>query len=718
MSFLVPGALLGLTLLAIPIIVHLFKPRKMKPTPFSSLRWLRASHQKMSRRIQWHQWILFLMRAGIITFLVLALAQPFFRGSDSGVPTDRIVIVDVSRSMGYTTGTQMTPGKLARELALARLDKAIAGDRTALVAVDSRARVISPWVDDALSLKGKLAALQPGLLDTQLSAVLPALQSLVSAGDDVRPIELVFFTDNPEAGWQQSAIQDFVGYLKTTPRQVRLEIIDVGLPAPANAWIASASSYGYGEKQFVEIDVGSNAEIKGKHYVVIGGDFPEQRQEIELVPGRVARSEFQLPALELKGKIVKIHLEPGDGLASDDTFYLPLSDVGQRGVLVLESDNDRDTDGRLTSVFVKTALQSLKDKGKQSVEILEKQSGQALPDDVSQAQVIFLTGVSDLSEPLVEKLEQRVRAGAGLVLFLGGDLTKYNAKLFNAAQPELGLLPFKLKFGNASEEPSLWTEVRWSHPVLAALADPKLSDLAKVIYHQHAEMEGELAPADRVLARFQDGTPALVERPLAAGRVVFFNTSASTDLSGLAKTAAFTPLIDRLVAYLAGGVGKSSWLVGDDVQLLLKDWDRQAPIEVVTPAGQTRTANARVLRGDPWLHLENADETGIYVVKQADKELRFVVNVPRGDSLLAPMDPAALKSWWQPVDVQTLTPDEVRERWKTGEQSWPWLLLLVGVLLLVETIYGYWLCPRVNPTATASVIYQRGLFRPSEEASV
>src|SRR5579859_2632554 len=103
MHFLAPAALTGLVLLAIPVAVHLFKPRKMRQTPFSSLRWLRVTQQKWSRRIRWHQIFLFALRAAFIIFLVLALARPLLTPRADSKYTDRFVVVDVSRSMAYET---------------------------------------------------------------------------------------------------------------------------------------------------------------------------------------------------------------------------------------------------------------------------------------------------------------------------------------------------------------------------------------------------------------------------------------------------------------------------------------------------------------------------------------------------------------------------------------------------------------------------------------
>src|SRR5437764_14300527 len=100
LTFLAPSALVGALLLAIPVVVHLFKPRKMRPTPFSSLRFLRATQHRLSRRVQWHQLLLFALRAAFVLALVVALARPWLGGGGSARPVDRFIGVDVSRSMG------------------------------------------------------------------------------------------------------------------------------------------------------------------------------------------------------------------------------------------------------------------------------------------------------------------------------------------------------------------------------------------------------------------------------------------------------------------------------------------------------------------------------------------------------------------------------------------------------------------------------------------
>src|SRR5262245_56485529 len=100
LTLLAPWALAAAALLAVPVLIHLFKPRRVRQTPFSSLRWLRLTPQKLSRRVQWHQVLLFLLRAAFVTLLVLALAKPLLTAGGAG-SRERFIVLDVSHSMNY-----------------------------------------------------------------------------------------------------------------------------------------------------------------------------------------------------------------------------------------------------------------------------------------------------------------------------------------------------------------------------------------------------------------------------------------------------------------------------------------------------------------------------------------------------------------------------------------------------------------------------------------
>ena len=82
MSFLFPGMLWALSLISIPIIVHLFNLRRAKKVYFSNVQFLNKIKSTSSSKLVLKHYLALLFRILFITFLVLAFAQPFY--SDSG----------------------------------------------------------------------------------------------------------------------------------------------------------------------------------------------------------------------------------------------------------------------------------------------------------------------------------------------------------------------------------------------------------------------------------------------------------------------------------------------------------------------------------------------------------------------------------------------------------------------------------------------------------
>lgn len=100
MSFLYPSFLWALSLLIIPIIIHLFNFRRVKKVQFSNVQFLEAVKQKSSNKLKLKHYLALLARLLMITFLVLAFAQPYLPGSKSAVKTNQVYLyLDNSNSM-------------------------------------------------------------------------------------------------------------------------------------------------------------------------------------------------------------------------------------------------------------------------------------------------------------------------------------------------------------------------------------------------------------------------------------------------------------------------------------------------------------------------------------------------------------------------------------------------------------------------------------------
>lgn len=77
LRFLHPEFLYALSLLAIPIIVHLFNFRRFRKVPFTNVRFLREITEETSSRSKLKHLLTLLSRLLIFTFIILAFAQPY-----------------------------------------------------------------------------------------------------------------------------------------------------------------------------------------------------------------------------------------------------------------------------------------------------------------------------------------------------------------------------------------------------------------------------------------------------------------------------------------------------------------------------------------------------------------------------------------------------------------------------------------------------------------
>jgi len=89
-----------LFLLLIPIIVHLFQLRKFQKEYFTNVKFLKELDIKTRKSSQLKKWLLLFTRLFLLTFVIFAFAQPFFKAKDQdGKNNELFVILDNSYSM-------------------------------------------------------------------------------------------------------------------------------------------------------------------------------------------------------------------------------------------------------------------------------------------------------------------------------------------------------------------------------------------------------------------------------------------------------------------------------------------------------------------------------------------------------------------------------------------------------------------------------------------
>lgn len=709
MSFLAPAALLGLGLLAAPILIHLFRPRKTQRIPFSSLRWLKESSQEVSRRIEWHHWLLFLLRAGLLVLVVLALARPFWMGSDASPPRDRFVIVDRSRSMDYRAADLPTPWERAMKLAAAASQGNRPGDRTALLTIDQSPQILAPLsAGGAASVS--LQAMKPGFGETHLGSALPVVQAMASEEESERPIELVVFSDFHSASLQAAQVQRFMSEVR---RPVRVRLVPLGISG-GNGWIADARLLPPDDKgtRRIAIELGASGDAPQARTLRIlappSGDAPEAElaaaTSIRLVPGQKNRVVVPLASRELSPRgDCRLRLDPPDGLASDDTLDITLDAAAALRVVLLEPGNI-DSQGRTPGLPLRSALESLDRSGRQSLQWIVRTPATLTPADLEDAEVVIAASWPALSSSLAQRIKQRVEAGLGLAIFAGPQLP--------AEPADWNWLPYEAS-AVVIEPPAPvhWMRVDWNHPLLSLLGDSQLADLPRSQFSRYSRLTPTpgFSGSAAVLASYPDGTPAISDCRIGEGSLVIFNTSANDAWSDLPLRRSFVPLTDRLLTHLARRVGQQAFFVGAPIRLPLPNGWTSETVRLLAPSGNSSKLRIELRAGRNWAAIPPAEEPGIYRIESSSGEndrVSFAVRVGAGDRSLAPIESQSLRSWWSPAEVEVLSSDDAASRFaaEEGPGDWtPWLLLGAAAFLLAETLYGTWITPlRTAESAPAS----------------
>lgn len=721
-TFLAPWALAAVCLLAVPVIIHLFKPRRVRPTPFSSLRWLHLTPQKLSRRIQWHQVLLFLLRAAFITMLALALARPLVTSGDQARFRERFIVVDVSHSMNYRAAGQAVPIDRARALAADLVRQNRPGDRTAVLVTGSQARLITPLSTESENYLPAVEEIQAGLTQTDLCSALPIIRGLLARPRADAAAEVWFLTDNQQHAWRQGPATAFLDGL---PLPVKVHVVDLGMAGPQNAWITRARLLELKQpaRRVLRVELACVGDTTQERSVIMDAapGMPERSQSVMLAPGRPSIVDFDLPGGDVKKGILRVHLEPPDALPGDDDYLLDLRAEAALRVLVLEGPATS-SGPFLAGHHLRSALEALGESG-QSLRITALPATDARPEVVRQADVVFLADVPELTDETLSALEERVRGGAGLAIILGGagKPAFLNEHLYRPLQPAEGLLPAPVRRAAEDKDDHLavLTGVQWSHPLLAGLDDPLMGDLAQTRFWRWHELAGELAPGSVVLARIDDGAPALIERALGAGHVVVLNTGANDHWSDLARRKnSFVPLVDRLLAHLAAHGVRHSFTVGEIATVPLPGWRPSETVTVVAPSGRRLAPAVRDAGGGRGLVAFEAAEAGVYQVERTTGAGLAVIAQPgRGDSVLSPMDSATLTRWWAPAGLEVMRGDDVARRLRGDpgrHAAWPWLLVAAGLFLLAEMYLVHRLCPKASPKLAQNIVGRRGLVRPTQ----
>lgn len=689
MSFLAPLFFAGLAALAIPVLVHLIERERKDIIEFPSLMFIRQIPYQSVERRRIHNWLLLLLRAGAMILLVFAFARPFFTqsaASAAGALTgarEVVILLDRSASMGYGDRFER-----AKAEARAVVDGLSGDDQATLVLFGDRVEETVRATADHGSLVAAINAAELTAQATHYGQPMRFAQSVLSRSALPR-LEAVLITDFQRSGWER---QEDV----RLPEGAVLTPISVAEPETDNL---SISSVAFEREMFS----GTERVVVTAGLVNRGSrDIVEQPVQLE-INGRVvetapvsigpnAGGSVTFPQVTISNEYVRGTVRAGtDAMPADNVSHFVLSPARPLPVLVVQADGAAVAGTRSPSVYLTTAL-GARTAPQFEAEVLS--AARLTPAELEGRAVVVLNNSTTISTAAERALEQFVRQGGGLFMALGGE-TPWRG--------DSTLVPGALgQMVDRRATRGTLGYLDYSHPVLEPFKDPRNGTFANARFYRYMRLQP--APEDRVLARFDDGSAALVERAVGAGRVVAWTTTLDGGWNDFPVQPLYPVVMPDLLAYLAQYEEPDPWhTVGRmmDVSLPVASMVRQGAVGNV--ADVMRSASAVVLTpsgrqlslGEGGASTVELGEQGFYTVRvQGADGQPFVAAVnldplesdltpqPEQEFVAAATGTAAVTASGQSLERPDMTAAEIEKR----QANWWVLLVLAAGLLLAESV--------------------------------
>ena len=681
--------LAGLAALAIPVLIHLLLKRRKKRLQFSTVRFFQQQDEQSSRRRKLRNWFLLALRLLIVALLVLAFARPYShqsQASAAGRKQRRVVFVlDRSGSM-LATGTEGQRWALAKERIRKSLSELSADDSAALVDCATHASVLSGFAPPATisQLVGELA---PTYGNSNIPDALQEAVRLLSASGPSTTSTIYVVSD-----FQKSACRGLSS--RPIPAAIEVKSLPVGdIFSPNVAIVAFDAERRDDARPHVTVASFSDEPTSSALDLSLDGQRVSSLT-VELKAGGSTNIDLIMPPMKPGWHGLKASLRVKDSLEDDNNRYAALWVPEPAQVLVIESRGASPIFEQ-DSFFLASALDPTKDTtnslpGAFSVTQVspEKMADELSPSKGSSSwNVVIVPGLKDLPVGSGSALDAFVRAGGGLVLFLGEGMSanRYNGELAD-------LLPARL--GDAESSPELgspWRIALYDTNCLAfsAFRLRDSGDLRIPVFTRRFTLEA--GEGSIRLAFFEDGAPLVVTRSVGRGRVVLVNTSADTAWNDWPKHKTFVPFVHGLAKYAAQTSSQSTphdenqYTAGEDFEIELGVQARSAQLTLLSPDGKAKqlTADQQGRVRDPGM-----SAPGVYALRDKNGHdlRRMAVNIPAQESDLDGLRASDFQQQLVRAEEnprQTLAAGLLGPR-NNQREFWTALLLGVLMLLLVE----------------------------------
>jgi hypothetical protein len=372
----------------------------------------------------------------------------------------------------------------------------------------------------------------------------------------------------------------------------------------------------------------------------------------------------------------------GDAASFDNTLYVAEERKEEATVPFVGDDKADDPDGLLyyvMRVFPDTAGRTVRVVPSLARDPLAWESDRTIP-------LVILA--AETSPENARRIKEYARGGGTVLVVLARPgRSEILARVADATAPavEQPVIPGDLMLG----------EIAFDHPLFAPLAGAQYSDFTKIHFWRYRKLDPATIGGGRILARFDNGDPAILEKPVGKGNLVVMTSGWNRADSQLARSSKFVPLMTALLDRRDPHPFEAEdHIVGDPVALpAAVEAEGSRPVVVRKPSGTVVSLTPGSTS------FAETDEPGVYTIELASGPRSFVVNLDPAESKISPLGVETLEQF----GCRLVNPSRTRvdrglirqmqnAELEGRQKLWRWLIVTAIVVLIAET----WLAGRIK----------------------
>lgn len=636
MQFKHPEILYFLFLLVIPIIVHLFQLRRFKKEYFTNVKLLKELQIQSQKSSIIKKWLLLATRLLLLTALIFAFAQPFFKGKDNDKKNNELVILlDNSFSM-QAKGNK---GEL--------LKRAV----QELIEETPETKTLSLLTSTDVFWDTDIKSIQKELLKLKYSGTPFEIDNLITKVQAKKPntsIDYIIISD---------AINVESKKINSLAEGNSLYFIDAIAQNKNNVSIENVT-LSQNLDQFYEIKVTLKSygkQVNGIPLSIVNGDksvgktivnFKENEQTIV----------FNLPKNDFHG-----YAQIQDkGLNYDNTYFFSIEKPKKIKVTAIGA---ADKNAFLPKIYTSKEF-----------DFTNFTISNINYSELENQQTIILNELEEIPSSLATNLYDFYTKGGNIIIIPSSTIS---VEKLNSLTNKVG----NTNFTNLQKQEKKITKISFSHPIYQNVFEKKVTNFQYPDVKQSFVLTSKGLP----ILQFEDGSSFLQATSNQVGSIYTFSAPINKQNSNFQNSPLIVPTFYNM-AQTKGNTGKLSYIIGENDVLLIDTITQKDEVVSILNDEESFIPMQQVLNTKIKLSFEDLPEnSGNFTIENKEENIKNIsFNYPRTESDLENKNVNTFKGFTKVNDISTVF-NEI-ESSRSTKDFWKWFIILALLFLIAEML--------------------------------